>query len=148
MPMFTNDSSLITTSQESSIKHNSFNTQIISNYHTNEISQNNKIINTAIGIIITGTLTIVSSIFIATFKNFNAGLLTAISGILVDFISGTIFWMVTKSNDSKMKYFNSISSEEERNKIISLIESTKDEKTKNKLTEKLVDSYCKKNETK
>ncbi len=146
--MITNDSSSITTSQESSIKYNSLNTQIITNYHTNEISQNNKIINTAIGIIILGTLTIICSIFIATFKDFNAGLLTAISGILVDFISGTIFWMVTKSNDSKMKYFNSISSEEERNKLISLIESIKDEKSKNKLTEKLIDAYCRKNESK
>ncbi len=146
--MFTNDSSLILASQESSIKHNSLNTKLISNYHINEINQNNKIINTAIGIIIIGTLTIVSSIFIATFKNFNAGLLTSISGVLVDSISGTIFWMVTKSNDNKMKYFNSISSEEERNKIISLIEDIKDEKSKNKLIEKLVDSYCNKKEDK
>ena len=146
--MFTNDDSLITASIESSIKYNSLNTQLISNYHNNEISQNNKIINTAIGIIIIGTLTVVSSIFIAIFNSFNVGLLTTIAGILVDFISGTIFWMVTKSNDSKLKYFNSISSEEERNKIISLIETTKDEKAKIKLIEKLVDSYCKRNEAK
>lgn len=146
--MFTNDNNLITTSIEASIKYNSLNTQLITNYHTSEISQNNKIINTAIGIIITGTGLVVVSLAVAIFKNFNVGLLTTSAGILVDVISGTIFWMVTKSNDSKLKYFNSISSEEERNKIIFLIESTKDEKAKNKLIEKLVDSYCKRNEIK
>lgn len=146
--MFTNDNNLITTSIEASIKYNSLNTQLITNYHTSEISQNNKIINTAIGIIITGTGLVVVSLAVAIFKNFNVGLLTTSAGILVDVISGTIFWMVTKSNDSKLKYFNSISSEEERNKIIFFIESTKDEKAKNKLIEKLVDSYCKRNEIK
>lgn len=141
--MFTNDNSLTTASTESVIKHNSLNTQLISNYHSNEINQNNKIINTAIGVIIVGTVAIIGSIFIAIFTSFDVGLLTAIAGILIDFISATIFWMVTKSNDNKLKYFNSISSEEERNKIISLIETTKDEKAKIKLIEKMVDSYCK-----
>lgn len=145
--MFTNDNRLITASPESSIKHNSQSTQLINNYHYDEINQNNKIINTAIGVIIIGTLTIVASIFIATFKNFNAGLLTTIAGILIDFISSSIFYMVTKSNDNKLKYFNSISAEEERNKIILLIETAKDEKVKNKLIEKIVNSYCKRTET-
>lgn len=146
--MFTNNNSLTATPTESVIKHNNQNTLLISNYHNNEINQNKKITNTAIVVIILGTLAIIVSIFIAIFTSFNVGLLTTIAGILIDFISATIFWMVTKSSDNKLKYFNSISSEEERNKIISLIETIKDEKSKIKLIEKMVDSYCKRNETK
>ncbi|QEH70498.1 TRADD-N-associated membrane domain-containing protein [Cellulosilyticum sp. WCF-2] len=147
MESITIGSNKLTNSNKSfSIQNNSLNTAIWGKYHNNELIQNNKIINTAIGVIIAGTTTIVISIFIAIFKSLDIALITAISGVLVDFISATIFWLVTKSNDSKMKYFLSISNEEERNNLIRLIQLSTDIKFQNKMIERLVNSYCKRAE--
>ena len=147
MDFFTSDLGISSTSNENfSIQNNSSTTAIWGNYHINELVQNNKIINTAIGIIIAGTATIITSIFIAIFKSIDIATLTDISGVLVDSISATIFWLVTKSNDIKMNYFLSISSEEERSKLIRLIQSSTDTQFQNKMIERLVDSYCKRSE--
>lgn len=128
------------------IKQSTDNSLSIDQYHSNEIIQSKKIINTAIGVIIAGTALICVSILLAVFKGIIESLITASAGVLIDWISSTILKMYEKENEDRIRYFRSKSLDVERNEIIALINKVQGEAERIKLIDKLVDNYCKKSQ--
>lgn len=112
-------------------------------YHLSEIDQNKRIISTAIGIIIAGFVIICVGVVVSFFGKISSALITCISGVIVDAIAGTIFWMVGKSTESKLNYFSKLSNDEEREKLIELIYNERSDRFREKMIEKLIDRYCK-----
>lgn len=114
-----------------------------SNYHEGELRIHNRINNTAIGIIIASFATIISAfIYMIVTKDIQIGGITTIAGTISEIISGVLFWYVTKASDDKWKYFNALNEEEEEKRLLSEIESLSNEKFKEKMIEKMVNTYC------
>lgn len=114
---------------------------IASAYHLSEINQNEDIIKTAKRIIWAGFGLIAFGVIFTLFGKAEVTLITSISGLITEIISGVVFAFVTQSSKSKLQYFNQLSLDEEGNKLIQVIE-TLDKDAKEKLLEKLVESYC------
>ncbi len=110
-------------------------------YHMNEIQQNNAIISTARGIIWAGFGVICIGVIFALLGKVDAALLTTISGLITETISGTVFAFVSQSDKNKLQYFKHLSMTEEGDKIIKVID-TLDKDAKEKMIEKIVDNYC------
>ena len=110
-------------------------------YHMSEIQQNNAIINTARWIIWAGFGVICLGAVFSLFGKANAALLTTISGLITETISGVVFAFVSQSGKSKLQYFNQLSMAEEGDKLIKVIE-TLDKDVKERMIEKIIDNYC------
>lgn len=112
-------------------------------YHDSEIQNNTKIVNTAIGLVIAGMIVLVGGIALAIFEKTTSGIVSSVAGILVNFISAYIFKLISISNESKQKYYNQLARGEEMERILLAIDTCKTEKSKEKMIEKIVDSFCK-----
>lgn len=115
-----------------------------SNYHEGELKIHNRINNTAIGIIIAGFLTIFSSFLYMVFtKDIRVGGITTLAGVFSEAVSGILFWYVTKASDDKWKYFRALNEDEEEKRLLLEIDKLSNEKFREKMVERLVDTYCK-----
>ena len=110
-------------------------------YHISEIQQNSSIVQTAKWIIWAGFGVICLGVIFALFGKINAAVLTAVSGIITEIISGVVFAFVSQSGKSKLQYFAQLSMVEEGDKLLAIIE-TLDKEAKEKQVEKMVDNYC------
>lgn len=112
-------------------------------YHEDELKIHNRINNTAIGIIIAGFVLIAGAfIYMICTGNNEIGKIGTIAGIITEFISGLLFWFVTKTSDDKWKYFNALSDAEKEERIIKLINSQSSNEFKQRMIEKIVNTYC------
>ena len=110
-------------------------------YHMSEIQQNSTIIATAKRTIWAGFGVIGLGILFALLGKIDVALLTAISGLITEAISGVVFAFVSQSSKSKLQYFTQLSMVEEGDKILAVIQ-TLDDDAKEKQVEKIVDNYC------
>ena len=110
-------------------------------YHTSELRQNADIIKTARNIIWAGFCVIALGIIFALLGKADVAILTAISGIITELISGCIFAFVSQSSKSKFQYFSQLSLVEEGDKILAVI-GTLNEDAKETEVAKIVDNYC------
>lgn len=110
-------------------------------YHKSEIEQNKKIYETAKGIVWAGFCVIVVGIILAIFDKTTPALITTISGIISQFISGAVMAFLTHSSKTKLEYYKQLSFDEECNKYIKTIEQLSDDKKAALLT-KLIENYC------
>lgn len=111
-------------------------------YHLSEIKQNETIINTAKKVIWVGIGIITIGIIFALVGKVDVAILTTVSGIITEFISGIMFAFVTMSNKSKLKYFEQLTISEEGEKHMKMILSLDNKKAQEKLIEKMVENYC------
>lgn len=113
------------------------------NYHEDELKIHNRINNTAIGIIISGfVIIVIAFIYMIITKEIEVGVITTIAGMMSEFISGIMFWYVTKSSDDKWKYFKILNESEEEERLLHEIENSQNIKFREKMLEKLVDTHC------
>ncbi len=132
------------TSSKQNILEKSSNATLPGNYHTDELKIHNRINNTAIGIIILSFAVIVFSfIYMSITKDIKVGAITTIAGVISEFISGIMFWYVTKSSDDKWKYFKILNTNEEEERLLQEIGRSQNIKFKEKMLEKLIDTHCK-----
>lgn len=110
-------------------------------YHMSEIQQNSTIVQTAKWIIWAGFGVICLGIIFALFSKIDVAVLTAISGIMTEIISGVVFAFVSQSSKSKLQYFAQLSMVEEGDKLLAVIE-TLDKEAKENQVEKMVENYC------
>ena len=110
-------------------------------YHMSEIQQNSTIVQTAKWIIWAGFGVICLGIIFALFGKIDVAVLTAISGIMTEIISGVVFAFVSQSSKSKLQYFAQLSMVEEGDKLLAVIE-TLDKEAKENQVEKMVENYC------
>ena len=88
-----------------------------------------------------GIITIIVCIACYIFKltdNFYIG----ISGVFIDFFSGTILYLVNNSTKTKNEYFKESAKVDSERRIVKLIESSTDETFRQKQIAKLVENYC------
>lgn len=112
-------------------------------YHEDELKIHNRINNTAIGIIISGFAIIVFAfIYMIITKDIKVGIITTIAGVISEFISGIMFWYVTKSSDDKWKYFKILNENEEEETLLHEIDKSQNEEFREKMLQKLVDTHC------
>lgn len=114
---------------------------IYAKYHESEIEQNEKICNTARWIIWAGFLVIIVGIVLSFFEKVTPALIATISGVIIEFISSTIFIFLTKSSKNKLEYYKQLSFDEECNKYLNAA-NTIEEKDRVPLINKLADNYC------
>lgn len=124
--------------------HNNDNLTLKAQYHMSEISQNEKIVNTAIRVIYIGIGIIAIGVILAFTVKLNVGILTCIFGGITEFISGGILWMVGKSVDEKLNYFSKLTKADERDKLLEVINSSPNVKFREKMIERLVENHCNK----
>ena len=110
-------------------------------YHMSEIQQNTAIVQTAKRIIWAGFAVIGLGIIFALFGKIDVALLTTISGLITEVISGVVFAFVSQSSKSKLQYFTQLSMVEEGDKILAVIQ-TLDDSAREKQIEKIVANYC------
>lgn len=115
---------------------------VYTQYHKSEIEQNKKIYGTAKGIIWSGFGVIIVGIMLAIFDKTTSAIITTVSGIISQFISGAVMAFLAHSSKSKFEYYKQLSFDEECNKYIKTIEHLDDDKRVDLLT-KLVENYCK-----
>lgn len=113
-------------------------------YHDSEIDNNNKIIKAAVRMLWAGIVVIAFGIIFAIYEKTSSAQLTCISGVIMEFISGAVFGVVGVSTRSKQKYYTQLAKAEERERLLQEINSCQNQKTREKLLEKLVDNYCSK----
>ena len=110
-------------------------------YHMSEIYQNDDIVRTAKRIIWAGFVVMCLGIICALFEKTSLAILTSISGLVTEMISGVVFSFVSYSSKSKKEYFAQLSIVEEHDKILALI-NTLDEDAKKQQVDKIVENYC------
>ena len=115
---------------------------LTSAYHLSEIKQNQMIIDTAKKIIWARFGIISIGIVFAFVGKTDIAIITAISGIVTEFISAIIFAFVTMSNKSKLQYFEQLSVSEEGEKHMQMILTLDNKKAQEKLIDKMVTNYC------
>lgn len=111
-------------------------------YHMSEIRQNEKINNTVRRIIWAGFCMLVIGICFVYFGKIDVAIIATVSGLLTEIISGVVMSFLTKSNKSKLKYFEQLSFNEECDKYLKEIRLLKNEKEKNKKIQDLINNYC------
>lgn len=111
-------------------------------YHLSEIQQNERINTTVRRIIWAGFITIVVGIIFVYFGKLDVAIIATISGLLTEVVSGIVMSFLTKSNKSKLKYFEQVSFNEECDKYIKEIRLLSDEEEKSRKLEKLIQNYC------
>ena len=112
-------------------------------YHTGELKIHNRINNTAIGIIIAGFLLIAGAfIYMICTGNDEIGKISTIAGVVTEFVSGVLFWFVTKTSEDKWKYFNALSDAEKEERIMQLVNSQSSDEFKQEMIRKIVNTYC------
>lgn len=118
-----------------------------SRYHNSEINQNEGAYKVVKGILIGGFVIIVVGVFLSFLGKLETGILSSIAGILTEAVSGTVMVFFHMTGKSKQEYFKQLSLDEERQSYILIIESAGlSENNKMELLNKLVDSYCQRNQ--
>lgn len=79
-----------------------------------EITQNERIVSTALRVIYIGISIIAVGAILAFTVKLDVGILTCIFGGVTEFLSGGILWMVGKSVDEKLSYFSKLTIADER----------------------------------
>lgn len=110
-------------------------------YHKEELLMNKAIIINAIIMIWFGIITIIGCIFVYILGLTNNIYIT-LSGVFIDFFSGTILYLVNNSTKTKNEYFKESAKVDSEKRIIELINSCTDEKFKQKQIDKITDWYC------
>ena len=113
-------------------------------YHVSEIEQNDTICKTTILFLWAGFIIIIVGIVLGFFKYIDVGIIAAVSGIIIDFISGIVFVFLTKSSKNKQEYFRQLSLEAERNDYLKFCENFSNE-DKMIIITKFIDDYCERN---
>lgn len=113
-------------------------------YHKEEIHQNKMIVINAICMIWIGILLIIASFVIYVLKITETLVAGTICGCFIDLLSATILYIFNKSNENKHNYFNNLSYNENEERIIKLVEDTKNDELKQDLIKKLMDEHYKK----
>ena len=111
-------------------------------YHISEIRQNEKINNTARWIIWAGFCMLIIGVLFVYFGKIDVAVIATVSGIFTEVVSGVVMTFLTKSNKSKLKYFEQLSFNEECDKYLKEIRLLKDENEKNLKLQNLIDNYC------
>lgn len=111
-------------------------------YHLSEIQQNERINTTVRRIIWAGFITIVVGIVFVYFGKLDVAIIATVSGLLTEVVSGIVMAFLTKSNKSKLQYFEQVSFNEECDKYIKEIRLLSDEEEKSRKLEKLIQNYC------
>ena len=114
---------------------------IYSQYHQSEIKQNDKIYNVARGIIWAGFGVMMLGVVICFLGKIAPAIITTISGVITELISGTIFVFLSQSTKSKMSYYKQLSFDEECKRYIKAIQNLDDDK-KTEMLDKLISNYC------
>ena len=104
--------------------------------------QNDGISKTAKRIIWAGFIVIIVGIIMSYFGKTQTANVAVIAGIITEFISGVIFVFLTKSNKSKMEYFNQLSINEEGENLRQIIMTMDNKKAQEKMIDKMVTNYC------
>jgi len=112
MELSLNNATVTTPLDQMKLSH-SDNYTLRTQYHTSEIEQNQKIVTTAIRIIWVGFIVIVAGIFFAIMGKSDIALLTCISGVITEFISGCVFWLVGKTTKNKLNYYMQLTMSQE-----------------------------------
>jgi hypothetical protein len=107
-----------------------------------EIKQNETIINTAKRIIWAGFTILAVGIAFAYFGKTDIAMVSAVAGIVTEFVSAIIFAFVSLSNKNKIKYFEQLSISEEGEKHMKIILAMDNKKAQEKLIDKMVTNYC------
>ena len=136
------DISALQSEKTLNLAENSMTLDLTSAYHMSEITQNETIIKTARGIIWCGFVVMCIGILLVFFGKISEAIITSASGLIADFISAIIFAFVTKSNESKLKYFEQLSNTAECDKLMQMISKLENKKAQEKLLDKMVTSYC------
>lgn len=114
-----------------------------SRYHNSEIDQNEGAYKVVKAILIGGFIVMVIGVFLSYLGKLETGILSSISGILTEIISGTVMIFFHMTGKSKQEYFKQLSLDEERQSYILIIENAGlNEENKMKLLNKLVENYC------
>ncbi len=113
-------------------------------YHKEEIHQNKMIVKNAICMIWIGILLIIASFVVYALKITETLVAGTICGCFIDLLSATILYIFNKSNENKQNYFNNLSYYENEERIIKLIEDTKNEDFKQDMIRKVLDEHYKK----
>ena len=127
--------------KETNIALSSPSTAITLRYHESEINQNRDIVKIATRIIWAGFVVMCLGIICALCEKTTLAILTSISGLITEMISGVVFSFVSYSSKSKKEYFAQLSIVEECDKILALI-NTLDEDAKKQQVDKMVENYC------
>ena len=114
---------------------------IYAQYHQSEIDQNKRIHGVARGIIWAGFGVIVFGIILSIFGLTTSAIVAAASGVITEFISGSVFVFMMKSTKSKMDYYKQLSFDEECSKYIKAFSNLSEDK-KVEMLNKLIDNYC------
>ena len=113
-------------------------------YHKEEIEQNKMIVKNAIFMIWIGILLIIASFIVYVCKITDTLVAGTICGCFIDLFSGTILYLFNKSNENKQNYFKDLSNNENKERIIKLVEDMKDDKLKEELIKKLMNKHFQK----
>ena len=114
---------------------------LLNDYYKNEQSSNDLIVNHTIGMCWAGIGIIVFAVFLSIFKGIDVGVITLVSGGVVDVISGTILVLAKHSLKSKDKYFKTLSATDERSRMMEFINSIEDSKTRSSAQRDFVKKY-------
>lgn len=118
------------------------NTSIYSRYHSSEIDQSEKILKNAIRMTWVG-FAILAICVVMVFKGaVGEAVITGVSGLVLEVISGTIYVLVDKSSKSKYQYFKKLSEDEVDRKIIGMVEKCENGPHKEELLKALVSNWC------
>lgn len=116
-------------------------TSIAQKYHTDAIKTAQIVLNVAMGMFIAITVFIGVIIIYMLNKdlNFSEMLIPLITTTVTDFLSVTIINIMKDFLKSKEKFFERNDENEKLNKAIGLIQTVKDEKSRNKMIDKIID---------
>lgn len=117
---------------------------LLGQYHGNEQKLNKRIVNHAIAMIWVGIAIVVFGIIMVCLKGMTTGIITLVSGAIVEFISGTILVLAKYEINSKDKYFETLSKTQEQNNLMNFINSIENDETRAKCQQQYIEKYMNK----
>lgn len=120
------------------IKVDSHNNNVLSQYHNQEIHQNNLIVMHAIIMIWVGIVLISIGFGFTLYRKSNSTLVTLIAGAFVEILSSTILVLFNKSSDAKQEYFKDESNSENKKLLLENINSISNETKRSELLKEYI----------